>query len=355
VRPAHEILFCYFLNSCDSSSYCFFYSCTHTHTRTQARRRDDDISIVTSGFALRLEENPSSSDSSSPTFIIASASLSFGGIGPCTRTAPLTEAHLVGKAFGPKAFEDAYEVLAKDIDMAPNAPGGQVCALCLVCMCCVCLQCSVMVNIDGGGVSAVCLQCVPILLRIDFTPLFSFLIPISLVSTPLYPLFFSSYPLFRLLPSHLPHLTLPLLSSLISVLPLPTSYPFFSLFPPLQVEYRRSLCSSFLFKFYLHVADALVRRGTPGLEAAEAPTGTSVRRRLREQMSLSPNHHISKRKAVSTVHKKFSGRVLYQAIILSPCFTQKNVETPTLLHSLCTFFLALIVVIHLLTICRTSI
>ena len=27
----------------------------------------------------------------------------------------------------------------------------------------------------------------------------------------------------------------------------------------------------FLFKFYLHVADALVRRGTPGLEAAEAP------------------------------------------------------------------------------------
>ncbi len=107
----------------------------HTVTcfRIQARRRDDDISIVTSGFALRLEENPSaSSDSSSPTFTIAAASLSFGGIGPCTRTAPLTEAHLVGKAFGPKAFEDAYAVLAKDIDMAPNAPGGQVCsALCV--------------------------------------------------------------------------------------------------------------------------------------------------------------------------------------------------------------------------------
>ena len=92
----------------------------------QARRRDDDISIVTSSFALHLQpaDADASADASSSSqqqqqqqqqqrFVIADVSLSFGGVAACTRSAPLCEAHLRGREFNALTFEGAYAALAQ--------------------------------------------------------------------------------------------------------------------------------------------------------------------------------------------------------------------------------------------------
>jgi xanthine dehydrogenase/oxidase len=95
----------------------------------QARRRDDDISIVTSAFTMQLralDNADTEACEKQQQLAIADVSLSFGGVGPCTRTAPLCEEFLRGKVFNAQTFENAYEVLAK---VASKNRFGFVCHL----------------------------------------------------------------------------------------------------------------------------------------------------------------------------------------------------------------------------------
>lgn len=100
-----------------------------TRAFKQARRRDDDISIVTSCFSISLQRtgaDAASASESEQQYTITDAALSFGGVGPTTRMAPLTQAYLRGLPFNAATFDGAYEQLARDIDIPANAPGGQV-------------------------------------------------------------------------------------------------------------------------------------------------------------------------------------------------------------------------------------
>eukprot|EP00899_Mesostigma_viride_P019651 jgi/Mesvir1/27688/Mv07407-RA.1 len=91
----------------------------------QARRREDDIAIVNAGMRVAFVPGPSGTGGA-PTWIVASASLAFGGVAPVTLCAPKTEAWLVGKEWSEGVAFEAVAQLAREIVIADNAPGGMV-------------------------------------------------------------------------------------------------------------------------------------------------------------------------------------------------------------------------------------
>ena len=79
----------------------------------QSKRREDDISIVTAAFRVRLEELPVPLPSPIPRYRVVDVALSFGGCAATTRRAGKTEKALLGAEFGREKFEMAYKLLAE--------------------------------------------------------------------------------------------------------------------------------------------------------------------------------------------------------------------------------------------------
>ncbi|KAK4700783.1 hypothetical protein P7C70_g5458, partial [Phenoliferia sp. Uapishka_3] len=79
----------------------------------QAKRRDDDIAIVTSCFAMKVEQG-----------VIESARIAFGGMAAWTISTPKTAEYLVGKPFNTTTYEGALAVLSSEVDLPFNVPGG---------------------------------------------------------------------------------------------------------------------------------------------------------------------------------------------------------------------------------------
>jgi len=86
----------------------------------QARRREDDISIVTAGIRMKVSPSKDSSH-----FIIAEASLSFGGVAAKTILALNTAKGLIGKPWTSETFSFARKQLVRELDLRDDAPGGQ--------------------------------------------------------------------------------------------------------------------------------------------------------------------------------------------------------------------------------------
>ncbi|KAF8064111.1 xanthine dehydrogenase [Lyophyllum atratum] len=80
----------------------------------QAKRRDDDIAIVTSCFAMRVNDEG----------IIEHAKFAYGGMAAWTISTPKTQAFVIGKPFTYQVLEAALEELAAEIDLPFNVPGG---------------------------------------------------------------------------------------------------------------------------------------------------------------------------------------------------------------------------------------
>lgn len=80
----------------------------------QARRREDDIAIVNAGFNVALDDSGR----------VTSARLAFGGLAPFTLQAKETQAFLVGKQWNQDTFENAVDVLRKEVTLKEGTPGG---------------------------------------------------------------------------------------------------------------------------------------------------------------------------------------------------------------------------------------
>ncbi|KAG6841815.1 hypothetical protein C0991_006699 [Blastosporella zonata] len=80
----------------------------------QAKRRDDDIAIVTSCFAMRVDEEG----------IIRHAKFAYGGMAAWTISVPKTQSFVMGKSFTYETLEGALEVLAAEVDLPYDVPGG---------------------------------------------------------------------------------------------------------------------------------------------------------------------------------------------------------------------------------------
>ncbi|KAF5376099.1 hypothetical protein D9615_007759 [Tricholomella constricta] len=80
----------------------------------QAKRRDDDIAIVNSCFAMLVDEDG----------IIARARFAYGGMAAWTVSTPKTQAFVIGKRFTHETLEGALQVLAAEIDLPFDVPGG---------------------------------------------------------------------------------------------------------------------------------------------------------------------------------------------------------------------------------------
>ncbi|XP_078351392.1 xanthine dehydrogenase/oxidase-like [Oculina patagonica] len=87
----------------------------------QARRREDDIAIVNTAMRVLLEKQASSS-----SWRIKDCSFSFGGLAPTTVMAMKTIKGLTGRKWDESIVQDACQLLAEDLPLAPGAPGGQV-------------------------------------------------------------------------------------------------------------------------------------------------------------------------------------------------------------------------------------
>ncbi|KAG5351494.1 hypothetical protein C0989_006229 [Termitomyces sp. Mn162] len=80
----------------------------------QARRRDDDIAIVTSCFAIRVDEEG----------FIRHAKFAYGGMAAWTISVSKTQAFVIGKVFNYTTLEEALGVLAEEVDLPYDVPGG---------------------------------------------------------------------------------------------------------------------------------------------------------------------------------------------------------------------------------------
>lgn len=83
----------------------------------QARRRDDDIAIVNAGMRVIFGNG---SD------IVQRLDLAFGGMAPTTVMATTAMKSLVGMKWDNSLLEAGSELLLKDLDLHPSAPGGMV-------------------------------------------------------------------------------------------------------------------------------------------------------------------------------------------------------------------------------------
>ncbi|GAB2277012.1 xylitol dehydrogenase [Dionaea muscipula] len=85
----------------------------------QGHRRDDDIALVNAGMRVRLEEMDGD-------WIVADASLVYGGVAPISLSARKTNEFLIGKSWNKELLDCALGVLGKDIILKEDAPGGMV-------------------------------------------------------------------------------------------------------------------------------------------------------------------------------------------------------------------------------------
>ncbi|KAM6945776.1 xanthine dehydrogenase/oxidase [Aplochiton taeniatus] len=83
----------------------------------QSPRREDDISIVTSGMAVRFVEG---------TAVVKDLRLSYGGMAATTVLAKNTTDKLLGRKWGEELLQDACVSLAEEMTLHPSAPGGMV-------------------------------------------------------------------------------------------------------------------------------------------------------------------------------------------------------------------------------------
>lgn len=85
----------------------------------QSHRRDDDIAIVNAGIRVHLQEL-------SQNWVVADASIFYGGVAPYSLSATKTKEFLIGKNWDQDLLRNALEVLQKDILLKEDAPGGMV-------------------------------------------------------------------------------------------------------------------------------------------------------------------------------------------------------------------------------------
>ncbi|KAL2507325.1 Xanthine dehydrogenase 1 [Forsythia ovata] len=85
----------------------------------QAHRRDDDIAIVNAGMRVHLEERDQK-------WMVADASIIFGGVAPLSLSASETKKFLIGKCWNKELLQGALKVLETDIPLKEDAPGGMV-------------------------------------------------------------------------------------------------------------------------------------------------------------------------------------------------------------------------------------
>uniref|UniRef100_A0A0R0G5H5 xanthine dehydrogenase n=1 Tax=Glycine max TaxID=3847 RepID=A0A0R0G5H5_SOYBN len=85
----------------------------------QSHRRDDDIAIVNAGIRVHLQEH-------SENWVVADASIFYGGVAPYSLAATKTKEFLIGKNWDQDLLQNALKVLQKDILLKEDAPGGMV-------------------------------------------------------------------------------------------------------------------------------------------------------------------------------------------------------------------------------------
>ncbi|RMX48187.1 hypothetical protein pdam_00015397 [Pocillopora damicornis] len=93
----------------------------HIFAFKQARRREDDIAIVNTAMRVQLEKQTNSS-----SWQIKDCSFTFGGMAPTTVMALKTMKSLTGRTWNENIVQEACQLLAGDLPLAPGAPGGQV-------------------------------------------------------------------------------------------------------------------------------------------------------------------------------------------------------------------------------------
>ncbi|XP_069464775.1 xanthine dehydrogenase/oxidase-like isoform X2 [Ambystoma mexicanum] len=83
----------------------------------QASRREDDIAIVTAGMQVRFKDGSNQ---------VEEMQLSYGGMAPTTALAKRTCAALIGREWNESLLQDACQLLAEEMSLSPDAPGGMV-------------------------------------------------------------------------------------------------------------------------------------------------------------------------------------------------------------------------------------
>eukprot|EP01133_Synstelium_polycarpum_P007377 gene7377-8596_t len=86
----------------------------------QSRRRDDDIAIVSCSFRVHLTKEQDNQ------FRVADCTLAYGGMAVKAVTAPATQALLKGALWSRDILDQVFLTLAKDLPLAPGAPGGMI-------------------------------------------------------------------------------------------------------------------------------------------------------------------------------------------------------------------------------------
>lgn len=113
ILQANEILVDIFIPFTEKHEYVFAFK--------QARRREDDIAIVNTGMRVLFDKETQSS-----SWQIQDCSFSFGGLAPTTVMAMKTVKGLTGRTWNESIVQEACQLLAEDLPLAPGAPGGQV-------------------------------------------------------------------------------------------------------------------------------------------------------------------------------------------------------------------------------------
>ena len=107
IIPNTDLLIAIKLPYCDENGYF--------HAYKQSKRKEDDIAIVNSAFYVEFE--PSSDK-------IKKFRAAYGGMGPTTRLAIITNPEMVGRNWSEETLEFATDSLGKEFNLPPEAPGG---------------------------------------------------------------------------------------------------------------------------------------------------------------------------------------------------------------------------------------
>jgi len=91
------------------------------HAYRQARRRSDDISIVTAGLQVQLENIQSETNQ----WRIVSCCFSFGGMAPTTIMINTTQNELSGQLWTKATIAKACQTALKELPLNDMTPGGQ--------------------------------------------------------------------------------------------------------------------------------------------------------------------------------------------------------------------------------------
>ena len=87
----------------------------------QARRREDDISIVTGCFRVKLSPQSSSAD-----WVVEECDYALGGMAPTPISAEKVSKAAVGKVWNTSLLEDfLYSAVSEELSLVENVPGGQ--------------------------------------------------------------------------------------------------------------------------------------------------------------------------------------------------------------------------------------